>query len=119
PPVACDVSIVTMIAPGGYYDTGWPGTYFTDPEMAAGCYADQASCASKGCYSEIIAPFYGTIKTTAGTEAQGCAGGACTDCTGGYPAKNWTISGANHIGGTLLDATVAYTGQNSVVLSFN
>jgi hypothetical protein len=118
PPTACDQSVVTLVAPGGHYDAGWPGTYFADPEMAASCYADQANCAAKGCFSEIVAPFNATIQATAGTQAQGCAG-SCNDCTPGPAGKTCTVSGADHIGGTLLKATFAYTGQSSAVLSFN
>jgi hypothetical protein len=114
-PGVCDASVVTKIAPGGHWDVGWPGTILTDPEMPAGCF-DTASCAPKSCVNEVLAPTSGaTLKAFAWSEPKGCPDDNCSSCTPGYPTYTCTVPGADHVGGTMLEASKAYTGQGGTI----
>lgn len=111
----CQPTIITKIAPGGYYDTAWPGTGFSAQPMPAKCYAD-AGCAKSTCLVErALQPGTFTVEVPVHT-APLCDGGSCLDCTPGGFNKNCTVPQANGLGGTRTVATATWTGQSPVTV---
>jgi hypothetical protein len=112
------VSIVTLVAPGGTYDIGWPGTVFTAHDMPASCLAD-ATCSGNGCLMEEAAPEGAlAIKVAAYPDKQCAQGQQCSDCTPGGLKKNCTVFGASATAGTPLSGSATWTGESTVQISF-
>ncbi len=115
PPVACQPTIVTLVAPGKKVDFGWTGTVFYPDAMPGSCYSD-SQCIAKGCFFEAAAITDSTISVDAYTGAT-CNGAPCSDCTPGA-SGNCTISGASSTSGAAVTATAVWTGQASVQIVF-
>lgn len=112
------VSIVTLVAPGGTYDIGWPGTLFTAHDMPASCLAD-ASCSGKGCLVEEAVPDGAlSIKVAAYPDKQCAQGQQCFDCTPGGLKKNCTVFNASATAGTPLSGSATWTGESTVQIDF-
>ena len=114
-PVACQPSIVTLVAPGKSVDFGWTGTVFYPDAMPGSCYND-SQCVAKGCFFEAAAITDSTIAVDAYTGAT-CNGAPCSDCTPGA-SGNCTISGASSTSGPAATVTALWTGQGSVQIVF-
>ena len=114
-PVACQPSIVTLVAPGKSVDFGWTGTVFYPDAMPGSCYSD-SQCVAKGCFFEAAALTDSTISIDAYPGAT-CNGAPCSDCTPGA-SGNCTISGASSTSGTAATATAQWSGQGSVQIVF-
>jgi hypothetical protein len=109
------VCVVTLIAPGGYLDVGWPGTVFRSKLMPATCY-QKASCAMDSCLVEEPIPS-GELTLEAKAYAEPvCVNGPCSICTPGARG-NCTVSAATKVSGTSVKAT-ATVAQGVVILSF-
>lgn len=114
-PAGCGAPIVTMVAPGAYYEIPWTRTVFTAKNMPASCFKDP-TCASSSepCVVEELAPAPPlTIKSSAYTQAKGCTPGPCLPCTAGSSGV-CTVSGAMTVGGTELKGTVSWMGEAKI-----
>jgi hypothetical protein len=106
--------LVTMLAPGGKYGIGWPGTVFTSHLMADECFADP-TCAGQQCLIESAAPAKSLTIRGAGYPEWECDAGECFDCTPGGNNKNCTVIGAKRTKGTPLVGEVTWSGQSGIV----
>lgn len=116
-PAGCAAPVVTLLAPSGHYDIGWPGTVFDSAQMPSQCFQDQ-SCSQSPCLLEKSAPAGPlTMKSSAWSMAMGCPNGTCFDCTPSA-AGNCTLFGATSVGGTEIKAEVKWMGESLVEIDF-
>ena len=89
-PADCALPVVTMIAPGGIYEIGWPGLVFEAATMPAECFADPA-CAGSSCLIASEPPPPPLVFRSAAWTGVDC-GGAPT-CSGDPDRAGTCISG--------------------------
>lgn len=112
-PAGCAAPIITLLAPGGHYDIGWPATVFESATMPDKCYND-AACTQTACLMELAAPAGPlTMKASAYDTALGC-NGTCADCTPS-PGGDCTIFGATAVGGTEIKGQATWNAGTGLV----
>ncbi|MFT3769196.1 MAG: hypothetical protein QM820_27470 [Minicystis sp.] len=117
-PANCAAPIVTLLAPNGHYDIGWPATVFEAIAMPKSCYQDP-TCDTGTCLNEVTPPTGPlTMKASAFSMAAGCPGGTCQDCTPGTQG-NCTVNTATMVSGTEVKGTVQWNGEGLVEIDFH
>lgn len=116
-PAGCAAPIVTLLAPNGHYDIGWPGTVFDSAQMPASCFMDP-SCAQSACLIEKTPPAGPlTMKASAFSMPLGCADPNQCSCTPS-PSGNCTVFNATTVGGAEVKAEVKWNGEGLVEITF-
>ncbi len=112
----CGSPIVTLVAPGSYYEIPWTGTVFNSASMPASCDKDD-TCPGDTCFIEVQAPAPPlTMSGKAWTKAEGCTG-TCMDCTPGA-GGTCIVNQATSVGGTEINGTVSWMGESKINVVF-